>query len=65
MYQVKNALNTSFEKTKNNLKEDFSKNIIVKLNIEDSVYVQEPILKIASIFIFVFVFLSISLIVMF
>ena len=65
MYKVKNALNTSFEKTKNDFKEDFSKDIIVKLDMEDTVYMQEPILKIASIFIFLFVFLSVGLIVVF
>lgn len=65
MYKVKNALNTSFEKTKSDFKEDYSKNIIVKLDFEDTVYKPEPILKIASIFIFLFVFLSIGLIVVF
>lgn len=65
MYKVKNALYNSFEKTKNDFKEDFSKDIIVKLDMEDTIYMQEPILKIASIFIFIFVFLSVGLIVIF
>lgn len=65
MYKVKNALNNSFEKTKNNFKEDFSKDIIYQLDLEDSIYMSEPILKIASIFIFMFVFLSVGLVVIF
>jgi hypothetical protein len=63
--KVKNALNNSFEKTKSDFREDFSKDIIVKLDMKDTVYMQEPILKIASIFIFLFVFLSVGLIVIF
>lgn len=65
MYKIKNALNNSFEKTKNDFKDDYSKDIILKLDMEDSVYMNEPILKIASIFIFIFVFLSVGLIVVF
>lgn len=65
MYKMKNALNNSFEKTKNNLKEDFSKDIVVKLDLEDSIYVSEPVLKVASIFIFFFVFVSVGMIVIF
>lgn len=63
MYKVKNALKNSFEKTKNDFKEDFSKDIIVKLDIREAINMQEPILKIASIFIFLFVFCSVGLIV--
>lgn len=65
MYKIKNALNDSFEKTKKDFKDDFSKDIIIKLDIKEAMQVQEPILKIASIFIFLFVFTSIWFIVMF
>lgn len=64
MYKVKNALNNSFEKTKNNFKDDFSKDIIVKLDMHDAIQMQEPVLKIASIFIFLMVFCSVGLIVL-
>ncbi len=63
MYKIKNALNNSFEKTKNDFKEDFTKDIIVRLDIQEAVNVQEPILKIASIFIFLMVFFSVGLLV--
>ena len=65
MYKVKNALNNSFEKTKNDFKDDFAKDIIVKLDIKEAMQIQEPILKIASIFIFLLVFASVWLIIMF
>lgn len=65
MYKVKNALNNSVERTKNDFKDDFTKDIIVKLDIKDAVNMQEPLLKVASIFIFLFVFASIWLIVKF
>ncbi len=64
MYKVKNALNNSFEKTKNDFKDDFSKDIIIKLDMQDAIQRQEPILKIASIFIFLMVFCSVGLIVL-
>ena len=65
MYKVKNAINNSFEKTKNDFKEDFSKDIILQLDMKEAIQMQEPILKVASIFIFMMVFLSLSLIVIF
>ncbi len=65
MYKVKNAINNSFEKTKNDFKNDFSRDIIVQLDIKEAIQMQEPILKVASIFIFLTVFLVISLIVIF
>lgn len=65
MYKIKNALNSSFEKTKNDLKEDFTKDIIVELNILEDVYAKENVLKVASIFIFLFVFLTVGVIVIF
>lgn len=64
MYKVKNALNNSFEKTKNNFKNDFTKDIIVKLDIKEAIKMQEPILKLASIFIFLIVFTSVLMITM-
>lgn len=65
MYKVKNVMNTSFEKTKNNLKENFAKDIILQLDMQKTFSTQEPVMKIASIFIFLFVFLTISAIVLF
>jgi len=64
MYKVKNALNNSFEKTKNDFKDDFARDIIVKLDIQEAIQRQEPILKIASIFIFLLVFLSVGVVVL-
>ncbi len=65
MYKVKNALNNSFEKTKKDFKDDFTKDIIVKLDLKDAINIQEPVLKIASIFIFLIVFASVWVIVTF
>lgn len=66
MFKVKNAMNICFEKTKNNLKEDFSRNVINEVKMEELIYEHEPLLlKILAVFIFMFVFLSISAIVIF
>ena len=62
MYKIKNALNLSYEKTKNNFKEDFSGEIMRKSGYKKDISVL--FLKIASIFIFISVFLSISFIVL-
>lgn len=58
MYKIKNALNHSFEKTKNDFDDDFSRDIIVNLDIKEAIKMQEPIMKAASILIFLFVFCS-------
>ena len=66
MFKVKNAMNTSFERTKSDLKEDFTKNVLDEVKMEELIYEQEPlILKVLAIFIFLFVFLSVSAIVIF
>ncbi len=66
LFKVKNAMNTSFERTKNDLKEDFTKNVINEVKMEELIYEHEPlILKVLAIFIFLFVFLSVSAIVIF
>lgn len=65
MYKVKNYINTSFKKTKKAMKEDYSKDIIMQLDMQKAMSIQEPVLKVASIFIFIFVFLSIWAIILF
>ena len=66
MFKVKNAMNTSFEHTKNDFKEDFTKNVMDEVKMEELIYEHEPlILKVLAIFIFLFVFLSVSAIVIF
>ncbi len=66
MFKVKNAMNTSFERTKSDLKEDFTKNVMDEVKMEELICEQEPlILKVLAIFIFLFVFLSVSAIVIF
>ena len=58
-------MNKSFEKTRNNVKEDFTKDIILQLDMQKIMSFQEPILKVASIFIFLFVFGTVWAIVLF
>ena len=62
MYKIKNVLNLSYEKTKNNFKEDFSREIMRKSGYKTDL--SALFFKIASIFIFISVFLSISFIVL-
>ncbi len=66
MFKVKNAMNTSFERTKSDLKEDFTKNVMDEVKMKELIYEQEPlILKLFEILIFLFVFFSVSAIVIF
>ena len=65
MYKVKNAINFSFNKTKNNFKEDFTKEIIVQLNIQDVLSKDEPVFKIISLFITIFALCSIGILILF
>ena len=65
MYKLKNAINLSFEKTKGTFKEDFTKDIIVKLNIQEVISLDDPVFKIASIFVTVFALFSIGFVILF
>lgn len=50
-YNIRKLMNDSFNKTKTDAKQDFSKNILKKLEIEkDDIFVIHPAIKILSIF---------------
>ncbi len=44
-YALKHVINNAFEKSKNNMKYDFSKNILSTLDIENQEYTISPIIK--------------------
>lgn len=48
-YALKNALNLSFEKSKNEIKDDFSNYVLVRMNIHDEINKNESFLKVAGI----------------
>ena len=50
MYSFKKLLHTSFEKTRNDTKEDFSKYVMSKVQTENENKEKDPLLKITAIF---------------
>ena len=65
MYKIKNAINSSFEKTRNNFKEDFTKDIIVKLNIQDVIFMKDPVFKVVSVFVLILTLCSLGVVILF
>ncbi len=65
MYKVKNAINSSFEKTKNTFKDDFTKDIIVKLNVQDVITMKDPVFKIVSVFVAILTLCSLGVVILF
>lgn len=65
MYKLKNAINSSFEKTRNNFKEDFTKDIIVKLNIQDVIFMKDPVFKVVSVFVVILTLCSLGVVILF
>lgn len=44
-YALKNVMTNSFEKSKSDMKHDFSKNILLSLDIDDKEYTLNPVIK--------------------
>ena len=65
MYKIKNAINSSFEKTRNNFKEDFTKDIIVKLNIQDVIFMKDPVFKVVSDCVVILTLCSLGVVILF
>ena|SRR5574344_85620 len=60
MYNLRNIILNSFEKTKNEAKFDFSKNIMRKINLHEEIYANDDFGKIMLIFATLFIFLSVT-----
>lgn len=55
MYNLRNLLKNSFEKTKNDCKEDFTKNIFRRIDIKEEVYGNsDSFSKVVAIFVLIF-----------
>lgn len=50
MYKLKKVLNDSFEKTKNETKEDFSKYILRRIDIQEEIYGTDSFAKVVALF---------------
>lgn len=65
MYSLKKALNNSFERTKNESKDDFSKYVLSRIDIQEEVYAPDSFAKVVAIFIFILVALTLTAVAIF
>lgn len=65
MYNLKKALHNAFEKTKNEAKDDFSKYIMSKIDMQEEVYGPDPFAKVVAIMFFLVVVFTITAVVIF
>lgn len=64
MYNLKKLLHNSFERTKNECKEDYSKLIFRRIDIKEEVYAPDSFAKVVAIFAFIFVVFTFTAIVL-
>lgn len=65
MYELKKVLHNSFDKTKNDFKDDYSKYILKRIDIQEEVYGSDSFARVAAIFIILFAACTIGAIIIF
>lgn len=65
MYRLKKVLNNSFEKTKNESKDDFSKFILNRIDMQEEIYGNDSYPKVVAIFILIFAIFTVTAIAIF
>lgn len=65
MYSLRKTLNNAFEKTKNNIKVDYSKFILKKLDIQEEVYGPDPFAKVVAIFVAILSLFTLTAVIIF
>ena len=65
LYNLKKTMHHSFERTRNELKEDFSKIIMRKIDIQEDVYAPDSFVKVVALFIIIFTVLTFTAVVIF
>lgn len=65
LYNLKKVLQNSFEKTRNEAKEDYSKYILKRIDIQEEIYGQDSFTKIVAFFIFILTVFTITAIIIF
>jgi len=65
MYNLKKSLHNSFEKAKHEAKEDYSRYILKRIDIQEEVYGPDSFAKVVAIFAFVFAIFTIGALVIF
>ena len=65
MYNLRKVLNNSFEKTKNEAKEDYSKYILKRIDIQEEIYGPDSFAKVVALFIVIFTIFTLTAVIIF
>ena len=65
MYKFKKLLHSSFEKTKNETKADFSKYILRRIDMQEEVYASDSFAKVVAFFIIILTLFTLSAVIIF
>lgn len=65
LYNLKKVLQNSFEKTKNDVKKDYSKYILSRIDIQEEVYGSDSFAKVVALFILIFTVFTITAVIIF
>ena len=65
MYNLKKVLANAFQKTKQEAKEDYSKYILKRIDIQEEIYGPDPFAKVVALFIVLFAFFTITAVIIF
>lgn len=65
MYNLRKVLNNSFEKAKSEVREDYSKYILRRIDIQEEVYGPDSFAKVVALFIVIFAIFTITAVIIF
>ena len=65
MYNLKKVLNNSFERAKQDSKEDYSKHILKRIDIQEEVYGPDSFAKVVALFIVIFTIFTLTAVIIF
>lgn len=65
MYTLKKMLHNSFEKTKNESKEDYSKFILRRIDMQEEIYGPDSFAKVVALFILIFTMFTLTAVIIF
>ena len=65
MYDIKKVMHDSFEKTKNEVKDDFSKNILKKIDFQEEIYGNDSFGKVVAILALILFVFTITAVIIF
>lgn len=65
MYKLRKVLNNSFDKMKNDVKEDYSKFILKRIDIQEEIYGPDSFSKVVALFIFILTIFTVTAVIIF